>query len=185
MIRTTKITKTRRPSFSTLRVFMGFVVLVASAAVLGGQASSFKIAFYNIRSGKGSQPLRGRAAPFAETDNCADTNKPVNAWGAGVVQKELTARAGADPAVIALGLAEAWNCASPPSVKRALGWNAATEERNGIAIVARHGIKGSPRWVQLDTSHNSNPKDTMWVVGAAVCLAADCRNTIDIYATHW
>jgi exonuclease III len=147
--------------------------------------AAFKIAFYNIRSGKGSQPLRGHAASFAETDNCTDRNKPVNAWGAGLVQRELTSRIGGDASVVALGLAEAWNCAKPSAVRQALGWKTATDERNGTAIVARFGIKGSPRWLQLDTSRNTNPKDTAWALGSSVCLDDDCRGTIDVYVTHW
>jgi exonuclease III len=145
--------------------------------------STFKIAFYNIRSGKGSQPLRGHAAPFAEADNCTDRSKPINAWGAGVVQRELASRLDAD--VVALGLAEAWNCTKPSAVRQALGWNTATDERNGTALVARFGIKGSPRWLQLDTSHNTNPKDTAWTLGTTVCLDKHCSQTIDVYVSHW
>jgi hypothetical protein len=147
--------------------------------------ATFTIAFYNIRSGKGSQPLKGHAAAFAEADNCTDRSKPINAWGAGVVQRELTSHIGADDSVVALGLAEAWNCAQPPAVRLALGWNTATDERNGTALVARFGIKGTPHWVQLDTSHNTNPKDTAWTLGTAVCTDKDCRQTIDVYVTHW
>ena len=161
------------------------ISIALGTSVVSPAQSPFKIAFYNIRSGKGSQPLRGHASTFAETDNCNDRNKPVNAWGAGVVQRELMARIGGDPNVIALGLAEAWNCAKPSEVRKALGWNTATEERNGTALVARFGIKGSPRWLQLDTSHNTNPKDTAWTLDAAVCLDAGCHQTIDIYVTHW
>ena len=164
---------------------MSVSFVVGHAAWVSLAQSPFKLAFYNIRSGKGSQPLRGHAAAFAEADNCADTSKPVNAWGAGVVQRELTSRVGADAAVVALGLGEAWNCAKPSAVKQVLGWNTATDERNGTALVARFGIKGAPHWLQLDTSRNTNPRDTAWVLGAAVCLAKDCRQTIDVYVTHW
>jgi len=170
------------------------LVLPRSAVVPSAQ-SRFEIAFYNIRSGKGSQPLRGHPSAFAESDNCTDTKKPINAWGAGVVQRELTTRLNGDADrrgagargvdVVALGLAEAWNCARPSAVRQALGWNTATDERNGTALVARFGIRGSPRWVQLDTSRNTNPKDTAWTLGAAVCLDTDCRATIDVYVTHW
>ncbi|MCU1382864.1 MAG: hypothetical protein JWL71_1561 [Acidobacteria bacterium] len=160
---------------------------VAALWLATGRAApaTFKVAFYNIRSGKGIQPLRGRAAPFAETDNCTDRGRPVNAWGAGVVQRELIERLGRDQTVIALGLAEAWNCASPEQVRAALGWKAHTAERNGTGIVTRYGTAGAPRWVQLDTSQNTNPKDTMWVVGVSACLDASCAKTFDVYATHW
>jgi exonuclease III len=162
---------------------VSFVFVIYASVPLA--QSQFRVAFYNIRSGKGSQPLRGHPSPFAETDNCTDTSKPVNAWGAGVVQRELTSRIGADDSVVALGLAEAWNCAKPSAVRQALGWNTATDEHNGTALVARYGIKGSPQWRQLDTSHNTNPKDTAWTLGAAVCLDKNCRQTIDVYVSHW
>jgi exonuclease III len=160
---------------------------LAAAWLLTGQAASatFKVAFYNIRSGKGIQPLRGHAAPFADTDNCTDRSRPVNAWGAGIVQHELVEKLGQDPSVIALGLAEAWHCASPEQVRAALGWKAHTGEHNGTAIVARYGMSGAPQWVQLDTSQNKNPKDTMWVVATAICLDPSCKKTVDVYATHW
>jgi hypothetical protein len=54
--------------------------LMAAGLVVGHAApATFKVAFYNIRSGKGIQPLRGRAAPFADNDNCTDKTKPLNA----------------------------------------------------------------------------------------------------------
>ena len=162
---------------------LGFVTVLSAAG--HAAPATFKLAFYNIRSGKGASPLRGRAAPFAETDNCTDRTKPVNAWGAGVVQRELVERLGRDDTVIALGLAEAWHCGSPEAVRSALGWKAHTAERNGTGLVVRYGMSGSPQWVQLDTSQNKNPKDTMWVVSAAVCVDARCTKSVDVYAAHW
>jgi exonuclease III len=161
-------------------------VCIALALSAAGHAAptTFKVAFYNIRSGKGIQPLRGRAAPFAETDNCTNRAQPVNAWGAGVVQRELTERLGRDEAVIALGLAEAWHCGSPEAVRSTLGWKAHTAERNGTGLVVRYGMSGPPQWIQLDTTQNKNPKDTMWLVSAAVCVDERCTKTVDVYATH-
>jgi endonuclease/exonuclease/phosphatase family metal-dependent hydrolase len=146
-------------------------------------AGTWQVAFYNIQSGKGTPPLRGPAA-FADNHNCTDTSQPMNAWGAGLIQAELRARL-ADPHVIALGLAEAWRCGSPENVQRALGWVAHTRERNGTALVARYGFAGADEWRQLDTSRNLNPKDTMWVVRAAVCTDAACSGSIPVYVTHW
>ena len=67
----------------------------------------------------------------------------MNAWGAGVVQETLDAAVGRDREVIALGLAEAWTsvCASPEHVRQALGWSTASESRNGVALVARYGMR--------------------------------------------
>src|SRR5258708_2839776 len=99
---------------------------------------TFKVAFYNIQSGKGKQPLPGIAAPFADTGNCTDPTLPLNAWGKGIVQAELAARVAGDPSVVALGLAEAWACANPAAVKAALQWPAVSGERNGVALLSRY-----------------------------------------------
>ena len=109
---------------------------------------------------------------FTDTQNCSDTTQPVNAWGVGLVQRELVKAVKNDPAVIALGLAEAWLCGSPENVRQLLGWAAKTSTRNGLAVVARHGFAGPDAWQQLDTSRNPNPKDTMWVVRVPVCADA-------------
>ena len=148
--------------------------------------SAIKLAFYNIRSGQGSQPLTGRVSPFADVANCTDRSKPVNAWGTGIVQKTLTTSIAPDPAIIALGLAEAWKnvCASPERVRETLGWKATSSTQNGIALVTRYGLK-EERWQQLDTSHNTNPSDTAWVLRAAVCVDAACGQTLIAYVGHW
>jgi hypothetical protein len=160
-------------------------ITVAAGAPVGKLLPKFKVAFYNIRSGQGVQPLRGRAASFADGSNCdPGSNKPQNAWGVGIVQRELQ-RLAADPEIVALGLAEAWLCASPRNVARALGWKTFTPERNGTAMVARYGLSGTESWLQLDTSHNTNPKDAMWVVRGRVCMDAKCGSTADVYVAHW
>src|SRR3954468_2553696 len=161
-----------------------FTVLLACASLAAQTAEPVKIAFYNIRAGQGIQPLRGHAALFADGVNCADPNKPRNAWGAGIIQRELDAL-NADPHVIAFGLAEAWFCASPENVRKTLGWKQQTKERNGTGFVARYGFRGEPEWLQLDTSQNKSPGDTMWVVRAATCVDASCSRTLDIYTAHW
>ncbi|PYQ99786.1 MAG: hypothetical protein DMF97_10745 [Acidobacteria bacterium] len=161
------------------------VLCVALAGLLTAQPRTFKIAFYNIRSGIGIQPLGRRAAPFAETVNCDAKSGPINAWGAGIVQAELVKSIKNDPLVIALGLAEAWNCGSPAHVRETLGWKADSSERNGVALVARYGFSGNVEWLELDTTNNKNPRDTMWIVRGAVCLDAPCSGSIDMYAAHW
>jgi hypothetical protein len=149
------------------------------------QRPRFKLAFYNIRSGQGIQPLGWRSAPFAETVNCDPKAGAVNAWGAGIVQTELVKSIGKDPLVVALGLAEAWNCGSPTNVRETLGWKADSSERNGVALVARYGFSGPIDWLQLDTSANRNPHDTMWIVRGGVCLDPGCSRSLDVYAAHW
>ena len=145
--------------------------------------ATWQVAFYNIKSGTGVAPIRGRA-PFAKGHNCTDRSQPMNAWGMGLIQAELRARL-ADPRAVAIGLAEAWRCGSPENVRLALGWAARTRERNGTALVARYGLAGAEEWLQLDTSRNVNPKDTMWVLRAPVCLDAACSRSVPVYVTHW
>jgi endonuclease/exonuclease/phosphatase family metal-dependent hydrolase len=153
---------------------------------MSSAADRFAVAFYNIRSGKGIQPLRrAPRALFAESDSCSQASPPLNAWGVGVIQRELARSVRDDPSVVALGLAEAWHCASPARVLDELKWKATSDERNGTALLARFGFAGEPRWRQLDTSRNKNPRDEMWALGAPVCLDSGCARSIDVYVTHW
>ena len=165
-------------------------MLVATVACLsivtpGAQSGTVKIAFYNIRSGQGIEAMRGHTTPFSATVNCDPKAGAVNAWGVGMVQQELVSAIKNDASVIALGLAEAWNCGSPDHVRRVLEWKADSSERNGVALIARHGFSGPVDWLQLDTSKNRNPRDTMWVVHGRVCTTAACGTTVDVYAAHW
>jgi len=133
----------------------------------------------------GIQPLGRGPAPFAETVNCDPKAGPVNAWGTGIVQATLAKSISRDAAVVALGLAEAWNCGSPKHVRETLGWKADSSERNGVALLAKFGFAEKVEWLELDTSQNANPRDTMWIVRGAVCLDAGCGDSIDVYAAHW
>jgi hypothetical protein len=159
-------------------------LLQMSSLSAQSEATTFKVAFYNIQSGKGAQPLSG-STTFVDTPNCTDPAQPLNAWGVGIVQSELLAHVNNDPSIVALGLAEAWACAEPANVKKALGWPAVAGERNGVSMVARYGFTGAEQWVQLDTSRNVTPADTMWVLRRQVCLDAACSTSIPVHATHW
>jgi endonuclease/exonuclease/phosphatase family metal-dependent hydrolase len=167
------------------------VVIAGSIHLSGVQSRSgtradetFKVAYYNIQSGMGTTPLSG-TCPFERSANCTDTTKPMNAWGKGIVQAELERSVNADARIIALGLAEAWNCASPDAVLKALGWAAHSGERNGVTLLSRYGFAGSVEWHQLDTSLNSNKADTMWVVRAPVCIDAACSRSVQVFSAHW
>lgn len=146
--------------------------------------ASFKVAYYNIQSGMGTASLTG-TCPFERNTNCTDPSKPLNAWGRRVVQAELERAVGSDPGVIALGLSEAWNCASPDAVLKVLGWPEHAGNRNGVSLLARYGFAGPPEWVQLDTTLNANAADTMWIVRAPVCADATCSRSIQVYSAHW
>ena len=165
------------------------IILFAGAVfrIVGAQsapAGTFKVAFYNIKGGKGEIALPGFPATFADTANCTDGQLPLNAWGVGAVQRAL-APVKDDPTVVALGVAEAWICATPAAVRGVLGWKANSTERNGVALIARYGFAGPEEWTQLDTSLNANPNDTMWVLRVPVCLDATCHDTLLMSTAHW
>jgi hypothetical protein len=172
-----------------VRSWVSALVLLLVWSVVGGSSdartAAYKVAWYNIKSGMGQAPLPQHAAPFATSYNCTDTTQALNAWGVGLVQQELRSRVGSDPDVIAFGLAEAWRCGSPDNVRNLLGWKARSAERNGIVLLARHGFAAPERWIQLDTSLNLNPADTMWVVRAPVCANPACTESVIVFATHW
>jgi hypothetical protein len=170
-----------RPVAAAVVLLVSILAANAAAAAPG----NFKVALYNIQSGKGEPALPGVPSPFTETANCTDPLKPLNAWGQGIVQRELTARVGSDVTVVALGLLEAWSCANPSAVKAVLGWRAVSSERNGLAVIARYGFAGPEQWLQLDTSRNLNPKDTMWVLRVPVCLDSQCSRSVVVFTTHW
>jgi hypothetical protein len=157
---------------------------ITPAASARAADPTIKVAFWNVRSGQGVSALAGYAAPFVDTPNCTDPTKPLNAWGVGAMQAQLHAALD-DPTVLALGVAEAWSCASPDRIRQALQWKGATVEQNGVALIARFGLGGPAQWLQLDTSLNPNPADTMWVVRAPVCVDSACTRTVPIYVAHW
>ena len=125
--------------FLARRRARGLVCLLSLACLLTGSvahAQTFKLAYWNIKSGKGQIALDGYPATFVDTSNCTDPTQPLNAWGAGLVPQEL-AKLNADPRIVALGLGEAWLCATPQRVRAALGWAATVTDQNGVSIVAR------------------------------------------------
>jgi hypothetical protein len=169
-----------------IRTAAGMSMLLLCAAAGSAQTiPPYKVAWYNIQGGKGEASLPGHTAPFVENDNCTEPTQPLNAWGTGVVQAELRARVAEDPDVIALGLGESWNCASPDEVLGVLGWPARTAVHNGLTLLARYGFSGPEQWRQLETSLNTTPTDTKWVVRAPVCADATCSRSVIVYATHW
>ena len=172
--------------FLSIAATLTVLVIVGVKARTPGQSDArVKLAFYNIQSGIGEVGLPGRRVLFSDTKNCTDRSQPLNAWGVGLVQQELVKSIRNDPAVIVLGLAEAWECASPENIRTVLGWQAKTSSRNGVAAVSRYGFAGEETWQQLDTSRNPNPPDTMWVVRVPVCADPACRASILVFASHW
>ena len=168
-----------------LVVLAWFVSTLFAAPGFAQTTPTFKVAWFNIQSGKGEPAMAGHTSTFSDTTNCSDTAQPLNAWGVGLIQKELLAKVGNDPKMVAIGLAEAWFCGSESYVQNLLGWKAKAGNQNGVTMVAKYGFAGAEEWVQLDTSLNPNPADTMWVLRVPVCLDAACSQSINVFASHW
>jgi exonuclease III len=165
------------------------LILTAVPAAVRAQSApaSFKVAYYNIQSGKGEPAMPGHATEFYDVTNCTDGSQPMNAWGIGLLQRHLVESVGKDSRIIALGLGESWAsvCGSPENVRNALGWKSRSSERNGVGMVARYGFAGPEEWIQLDTSLNTNPADTMWVLRVPVCMNVECTQSINVFSAHW
>jgi len=173
-----------------VRAFVVMPALLSAFVPSSARAQTsptFKVAWFNIQSGKGEPALAGHTANFTDTSNCTDLTKPLNGWGTGLVQAHLTQSVGNDPKVVALGLSEAWagTCGSPERVRQVLGWKSKSSEQNGLAMVAKYGFAGPEEWLQLDTTLNPNPVDTMWVLRLPVCLDAACSQSMNMFAAHW
>ena len=148
---------------------VALTMALAAPAVAFAQSApaSFKVAWFNIQSGKGEPGMAGHLVRFSDTANCTDSTQPVNAWAIGMVQEHLTSSIGNDPKVVALGLAESWAsvCASPENVRRVLGWKSKTSERNGVAMVARVRLR-RPRGL-ASARHDAQSQSRRHHVGAA------------------
>lgn len=113
-----------------------------------------------------------------DTLNCTDPSQPMNAWGIGLPQAQLE-RIKADPAIVALALQEAWNCGSPRNVNGVLAFKTVSRDRNGTALLARHGLSGPVQYYEIDA------KARQWLIGGDVCLDAGCSDTIPVYSVHF
>lgn len=138
---------------------------------------TFKVATWNIRSGKG---IRGFTTTSwsSDTTNCTDHSQPVNAWGMGLTQAAL-GKVKDDQSVVALALQEAWFCGSPQNVQGVVGFKTASNDRNGTGFLARYGLSGAMKYQQID------PKANQWLIGGDVCLDPACSATIPMYSVHF
>ena len=151
-----------------------------STAASGSQnvtvpSRGFKVATWNIRSGMG---IRGFSTTSWSSDtlNCTDASRPMNAWGIGLPQAELT-RIRNDQAIVAFAVQEAWNCGNPGNVNSVLGFKDMSREQNGTALAARYGFASPPSYTRIS--------DENWLVGGPVCLNAACTATIPVFSAHW
>jgi endonuclease/exonuclease/phosphatase family metal-dependent hydrolase len=159
------------------------LLIVGPGLPLGAQAPAFTVATWNIRSGYGAAVPGTSAAFDMNTSNCGDPARPRNAWGNGLPQRVL--REAIDESVIALGLQEAWGgCGNVRNVAAELGWTARSPERGGVGLIARYGILGTWEAWQIEFRGVAGAPEDRWIVGAAVCVTADCASTINVWTTH-
>jgi endonuclease/exonuclease/phosphatase family metal-dependent hydrolase len=154
---------------------------------LGAQpAATFKVATWNLRGGSGVRGWKKTPPPFdSDTGNCTDPQQPLNAWGVGFTQRFLTRHIADDPDVVAFGAQEAWGCTDPINVAPVLtGWRSYYHGRAGVGLFARHGIRGSWDEFQIEKRGVGGVSENRFLIGANVCLDADCSHTAYIYSTH-
>jgi endonuclease/exonuclease/phosphatase family metal-dependent hydrolase len=114
----------------------------------------------------------------SDTLNCTDPSTPMNAWGMGLPQEQLR-RIKSDPTIVALAVQEAWHCASPENINSVLAFKKATNEQEGVALLARFGMRGQAVFQRIDTAHNR------WMIGGDVCLDAACSASVPMFSTHF
>lgn len=169
-----------------VRVASGRLLIVFAAAAGQTVASqpppasseTFKVANWNVRSGMG---INGKNPQIdhSTTDCRLNASKPGGPfWPAMDAIKN-------DPAVIALGMQEAWACATPEAVRDHLGWRQATPERNGTTLIARHGLLGKHVVEQIAFKGVDGASEDQWLLGGDVCVDADCRSTLRVYSAHF
>jgi endonuclease/exonuclease/phosphatase family metal-dependent hydrolase len=146
---------------------------------------TFKVATWNIRAGSGIEGWVKPAGFESGTGNCTDSNKPLNAWGAGFVQPFVTKHVADDADVVAFGTQEGWGCARSENVARLLkGWKKWTWGRSGVTLFTRYGIKGDWDEFQIEKAGVDGAREHRWLLGGYVCLVADCSRTAYIATTH-
>jgi hypothetical protein len=140
--------------------------------------AAFKVASWNVRSGMG---IGGKPPTIDHnsTDCRLNASKPGGPfWPAMDAIKT-------DAAVVALGVQEAWGCATPEAIRAYLGWRRATPEQNGTALIARYGLRGKHVVQQVAFKGVERASEDQWLFGGDVCLDADCGSTLRIYSAHF
>jgi hypothetical protein len=158
------------------------LVLVAAGRVVSPfqpvRASAFKVANWNVRSGMGIEGKKPQI-DHNTTDCRANASKPGGPfWPAMDVIK-------ADTQVVALGVQEAWACATPEAIRAYLGWRHATPEQNGTGLVTRHGLRGKHVMEQVAFKGVEGASEDQWLFGGDVCIDADCGSTVRVYSAHF
>jgi len=139
---------------------------------------AFKVANWNVRSGMGIGGKKPRIDDNT-TDCSLNASKPGGPfWPAMDAVKN-------DAAIVALGVQEAWACATPEAIVKYLGWSHATPQQNGTGLIARYGLHGKHVMHQIAFKGVEGASEDQWLFGGDVCLDAACRSTLRLYAAHF
>ena len=155
------------------------LVITAAIAMQPPAATTFKVANWNVRSGMGIAGTKNPRINSDSTDCSVNASKPGGPfWPAMDAIKD-------DAAVIALGVEEAWACATPQKMRAYLGWKHATPEQNGTALITRYGIKGKHVMHQIAFKGVESASEDQWLFGGETCLDTGCSSTVPIYVAHF
>jgi hypothetical protein len=164
------------------RVLVVLVIVAALPIVspaLPATDDSFKVANWNVRSGMGIAGKKDPQINSNTTDCSQNASKPGGPfWPAMDTVKD-------DAGIIALGVQEAWACATPEKIRAYLGWKQATPERNGTGLIARYGLRAKHLSQQVAYNKVEGASEDQWIFGGDVCADAECRSTVRIYAAHF
>jgi exonuclease III len=167
---------------TSARVLFVLVIIAAARIVSPAQesrAESFKVANWNVRSGMGIAAKKNPRINSETTDCTLNASKPGGPfWPAMNTVKD-------DKAIVALGVQEAWACATPEKIRAYLDWKAATPERNGTALITRYGLRGKHVVEQVAFKGVEGASEDQWLFGGDVCVDADCESTVRIYSAHF
>jgi exonuclease III len=167
---------------TSARVWFVLVIIAAARIVSpaqGSRAESFKVANWNVRSGMGIAAKKNPRINSETTDCTLNASKPGGPfWPAMNTVKD-------DKAIVALGVQEAWACATPEKIRAYLDWKAATPERNGTALITRYGLRGKHVVEQVAFKGVEGASEDQWLFGGDVCVDADCESTVRIYSAHF
>ena len=166
------------------RVVFMVVAVVSAPAVVPAQPQerhdeSFKIANWNVRSGMGIAAKKNARIDSNTTDCTMNASKPGGPfWPALRAVKD-------DREVIALGVQEAWACATPEKMRAYLDWRQATPERNGTGLITKYGMRGKHVVEQIAFKGVEGANEDQWLFGGDVCMDGDCRTTVRVYSAHF
>ena len=154
-------------------------MVIAAAIVMQPAAATFKVANWNVRSGMGIAGTTNPKINSDSTDCSVNASKPGGPfWPAMDAVKD-------DAAVIALGVQEAWACATPQKIRAYLGWRHATPEQNGTALITRYGLQGKHVMKQVAFKGVEGASEDQWLFGGDVCVDSGCTSTVRIYVAHF